>query len=86
MTMRLYERVRIRKLIRADAQYDGWGVNKREPQEGDIGWLIDLLHAPNLPDKYVVEKSDPHTGETIWLADFYEEELEPIDINDEVIV
>ncbi len=85
MTIRLYERVRIRKLIQVEADYDGWRVNKRDPQEGDIGWLIDVLHAPNLPDKYVVEKTDPLTGETIWLADFYGEELESIDSNAEVV-
>ena len=78
MRFRMYERVRIRKLIRADADYNDWIINKRAPQVGDIGCLIDVLHAPSLPDMYVVEYSDSNTGETTWLADFYEDELEPM--------
>lgn len=82
MAIRLYRQVRIRKILQA--HYDGWRVNKRDPQEGDVGWVIDVLHASNLPDKYVVEKTDPSTGETIWLADFYDDELEAVDVKCEV--
>jgi hypothetical protein len=58
--------------------YDGWRVNRRPPAIGDMGTIVDILHAPGLPNKYVVESSDAD-GITIWLADFDAEELAPID-------
>lgn len=75
--LRLYELVRIRQLLQDGASYDGWCVNRRAPQVGDVGRFIDLLHAPGLPDRYVVESSDSE-GVTIWLGDFLLEELEPV--------
>jgi hypothetical protein len=65
-------------MLRDTSQYDGWGVSKRPPEVGETGTLIDVLHAPGLPDHYVVEKTDSATGLTIWLADFEKEELEAV--------
>lgn len=73
-----YSIVRVVKLLLAADEYDGWRMNQRDPQIGDTGTLIDVLHAPNLPDKYVVENVRSN-GRTIWLSDFFAEEIEPID-------
>lgn len=72
-----YGLVRIRQLLRCPAEYDGWRVNQRPPRIGDVGSLLDILHAPGLPDRYVVESSDAD-GVTVWLGDFAAEELEPL--------
>jgi len=70
-----YTKVKICKLIQNPDEYDGWRVNQRMPAIGDVGTLIDILHAEGLPDKYVVEKADTN-GVPIWLSNFFEEELE----------
>jgi hypothetical protein len=72
-----YGLVRIRQLLRPAAEYDGWGVNQRPPRVGDSGTLLNILHAPELPDRYVVESSGPD-GATVWLGDFAAEELESL--------
>lgn len=72
-----YEMVRIRRLLRSAAEYNGWRVNQRPPTVGDVGTLLDVLHAPGLPDRYVVE-SQGTDGATVWLGDFAAEELEPV--------
>jgi hypothetical protein len=78
MELNVYTRVRVCKLVQEEESYDGWGINKRAPQVGDIGFLMDILQAPGLPDKFVVEMSDPSNGTVVWLSDFYREELEPV--------
>jgi len=70
-----YTVVCIRQLLQSPEEYNGWNINQRPPKVGDIGILIDVLTAPNLPDKYVVECSDPD-GTDIWHIDFFAEELE----------
>jgi hypothetical protein len=75
--LRHYGLVRVVQLLSPPEAYDGWRVNRRPPQVGDIGTLVDILHAPDLADKYVVEASGSD-GVTIWLADFDVEELEPV--------
>ena len=72
-----YGLVRIRQLLLPIAEYDGWRVNQRPPQVGDVGTLLDILHAPGLPDRYVVESSG-EDGVTVWLGDFAAEELDPV--------
>ncbi len=72
-----YEKVRVRALLRDSSEYDGWRLNKRPPRVGEVGTLIDILHADGLPDHYVVEKSDA-TGAAIWLSEFLREELEQV--------
>ena len=72
-----YELVRIRQLLQPAAEYDGWCINQRAPQVGDVGTLLDILHAAGVPDRYVVESSDAD-GVTLWLGGFAAEELEPL--------
>ncbi len=70
-----YSLVRIVKLKHPPEKYDGWRLNQRGPQIGDIGTVLDILHAPGFPDDYVVESSGPD-GVDIWLGDFDADELE----------
>ncbi len=72
-----YSTVRVVKLLRSNSDYDDWKVNQRPPAIGDTGILIDFLHTPNLPDRYVVESAGPN-GAPIWLCDFEEGEIESI--------
>jgi hypothetical protein len=75
--LKKYGLVRIRQLLRPAADYDGWRVNQRPPQVGDVGTLLDILHAPGLPDRFVVESSGAG-GVTVWVGDFGAGELEPL--------
>lgn len=54
---------------------DGWKLNMRAPRVGDVGTLVDVLHAAGHPDRFVVECCEH--GATTWLADFAEDELTP---------
>ncbi len=72
-----YGMVRVRQLLHAPEYYDGWRLNQRTPLVGDKGCIVDILHAPGLPDRYVVECSGLD-GVDIWLADFSPEELEAL--------
>ena len=72
-----YGLVRIRQLLQPAAAYDSWSISQRPPLVGDMGTLLDILHAPGLPDRYVVE-SVGADGVTVWLGDFAAEELEPV--------
>jgi hypothetical protein len=74
-SLRLYALVRVRQLLRSPEEYDGWHVNQRPPRIGDLGTIVKILKAPELPLNYVVEASDPD-GATVWLGDFLEDELE----------
>ena len=78
MALEQYELVRIRQLHQPAEAYDGWRVNQRPPQVGDIGTIVDILQAPDLPDGFVVESSGLD-GATIWLGGFRAEELEPLE-------
>ena len=73
-----YQLARVVQLRYPVTTYDGWRVNRRPPAIGDMGTIVEILHAPGLPNKYVVESSDAD-GIAIWLADFDAEELMPID-------
>ena len=46
-----------------------------------MGTIVDILHAPGLPDNYVVESSGSD-GVTVWLGDFWVEELEPFHLRE----
>jgi hypothetical protein len=76
--LKQYSIVRIVKMIRSPNEYDDWGFNQRDPQIGDAGVLIDMLHAPNLPDKYVVENTGKD-GAPIWMSDFFADEIETVE-------
>ncbi len=80
MTLTQFELVRVKCLLRPPSEYDGWRVNKRTPAVGDVGTLVDILHAEGLPDRFVVECCQGD-GETVWLGDFHADELEPYDAN-----
>ena len=67
--------VRIKQLLNSVREYDSWGVNKKPPQVGEVGALIDILSSPERPDKYVVENVSKD-GSPVWLAEFFAEELE----------
>lgn len=72
--LRGYSVVHVRQLLHPSEHYDGWRVNKRHPQVGDEGTIVNILHAPGLSDRYVVESSG-QDGVTVWLGDFSSEEL-----------
>ena len=75
MELKQYELVRVVKMLHPAEYYDGWKLNKRPPELGDVGTIVEILNAPNLPPNYVVEASSPD-GTPVWLGDFLEEELE----------
>lgn len=68
--------VRVTRLLRSPETYDGWGFNKRPPQVGDVGTIVDVFPESGPPENYVVEASMPD-GTTLWLGDFSPDELEP---------
>ena len=76
-SLQQYGLVRIRQLLQPPDAYNGWQVNQRPPQVGDVGALLDVLHAAGRPDRYVVESSGAN-GVSVWLGDFSAEELEPL--------
>ncbi len=78
MRLEQFEMVRVLRLLRLPDEYDGWRVNKRPPNVGDVGIIVDVLRAPGLSDRYVVESSGTD-GVTIWLGDFCEGEIEPVE-------
>ena len=70
-----YARVRVIRISRPWEDYDDWGINKRPPAIGDIGTVVEVLHTPNLPVRYVVE-SVSSDGTTVWLSDLEPGEIE----------
>lgn len=72
-----YQMVRVKKLLRPVEEYNGWWINKRSPEIGDIGTIVEVIQAPRMPDNYIVEASQ-QDGATIWLGDFTEEEIEAV--------
>ena len=70
-----YAVVLVLQLVDNEIDRDGWCVNMRSPQTGDIGTLVDVLHADGFPSRYVVECSNSD-GTTVWLSDFVSKELE----------
>jgi hypothetical protein len=79
MPFEQYSLVRVGQLLCSPDDYDGWRINQRPPQVGDIGTLLDILQVPGLPDRYVVECSGGY-GVDIWLGEFSAEELEDASI------
>jgi hypothetical protein len=53
-----YAVVRVLEIAWVADTYDGWKLNQRAPQIGDIGTIVDILHAEGHPDHYVVECTD----------------------------
>ena len=77
MNVKQYDLVRISKLLHLPDQYNGWEVNERAPEVGDVGTIVEILSGPNLPDCYVVEAVQDD-GYTTWLCNFSAEEIEAI--------
>jgi hypothetical protein len=72
-----FSRVRVKKLLHPVNEYDVWTFSKRPPQIGDIGTVVDIKQATNLPTNYVVECTNSTEG-TVWLCDLNVEEIEVI--------
>lgn len=70
--------VRVRCLLRSPESYDSWRRNRRAPRVGDIGAIVEVLHAPGALDRYVVEASGPD-GVPVWLGDFQAYELAEVE-------
>jgi hypothetical protein len=78
-SLRQYGVVRVRQLLQSPDAYNGWNVNQRPPQVGDVGTVVDIFPGMDgKPDCYVVESSGAD-GVTVWLGDFSAAELEPIE-------
>lgn len=78
MGLALFSPVRVVRLRRAaDDSYDDWGANVRRPIAGDIGVVIDVLHADGFDDRYVVECVG-EDGATLWICDLAPDELQPV--------
>jgi len=59
----------VRRLLRPAEDYDDWKLNQRPLAAGDVGTLLDILHAVDVEPGYAVEASAPD-GTTIWLSIF----------------
>lgn len=75
--LRQFELVRVRKFLQSPESYNGWRINQRVPQIGDVGTIVEILQGDGSPDCFVVESCDSN-GMTLWLGDFQAEELEPL--------
>lgn len=76
--LKQYHLARIVQLLLPPEVYDGWRINRRPPQIGDAGTIVEILQAPGLSHKYILESS-ASDGTTIWLGDFDAEEIESAD-------
>jgi hypothetical protein len=82
MGLKQYDRVRVVRLLNPLEHYGGSEFNVRPPAVGDIGYLIEILQKPGLPDGYLVESSSVATGgSNIWQCIFSAEELERADLD-----
>ncbi|MDB4992722.1 MAG: hypothetical protein JWM74_154 [Myxococcaceae bacterium] len=70
-----YETVRVTQLTAPAASYDGWKVNLRPPNVGDVGVVVEVLQAAGAPERFVVECMDEQSGETLWLSELDATEL-----------
>ena len=77
-----YSIVRVKALLHEASYYDGWKVNQRSPEVGDIGTVVDIIQVTSGGDSYVVE-STASDGSTTWLGDFTAEEIEPVNDADQ---
>jgi hypothetical protein len=74
-----YSWVRIVKLAGKpdDPRYNTIGSYKREPQVGDVGFLMHTFHKDGIPDQFLVDFSLDIEHQRY--GSFLEEELEPKD-------
>jgi hypothetical protein len=74
-----YGMVRVRRLLQPPGAYDGWEVNQRPPQVGDVGRVLEIFPTvDHRPDCYIVESTSPDGG-CVWLGEFVAAELEPLE-------
>jgi hypothetical protein len=71
-----YSVVRVRQLRRPSGDYDGWKVNRRPPQVGDIGAVVEVLTAPAMQEEMYVVECSGSDGVFVWLCSFSFDELE----------
>ena len=76
--MKLYDTVRVIRLLTKNRRYDGTIGVRRAPKVGDVGVLVHEYDGKDPRAPVAVESVDPD-GSTIWLADFDPDELELVD-------
>jgi hypothetical protein len=77
--LRQYGRVRVKQVNQPGVDDDDdWKANRRQPQVGDIGTIVDIVSAPSMPVQYVVESVESREGIAIWLCEFLAEDIEMI--------
>lgn len=70
-----YDVVRVTRLLTPHRQVDGTEGVMRQPEVGDLGTVVHILHDAGGNWKYMVECVD-RGGMTVWLCDFDHQELE----------
>jgi hypothetical protein len=55
-------------------KFNTWGINRRQPEVGDVGIIVEILRNPNGDVAYLVESVNPD-GSAEWLEEFAESEL-----------
>ncbi|HEX9724892.1 MAG TPA: hypothetical protein VGC53_11490, partial [Vicinamibacteria bacterium] len=78
VALKLYDAVRIVRLLKANRYHDGTVGVRRPPQVGDLGTIVHEYDREDPRAPLMVEKSDPD-GHTVWLADFEPDELELVE-------
>lgn len=72
-----YQIVRVRELLFPNNTYDGWKLNKRAPEVGDVGVVVDVHDVIGEDLRYLVECCEAD-GTTIFLSEFDAVEIEPM--------
>ena len=71
----LYEMIRIIKISKSEDDYDGFGINTRKPQIGDVGTIVEIIKTNNNGNVYIVESTSVD-GKPIFLSLFNEDEID----------
>ena len=72
--MQEYDVVRSTRLLTPSRENSGTETVMRQPQVGDVGTIVYVLHDAGTDSKYVVECGD-EDGMTVWFRDFNHNEL-----------
>lgn len=77
--IREYQVVRIARMDRPHQEYVGWGNNRRPPQIGEMGAIVEVSERAGKPGEvaYIVE-GPTLDGEPAWVAEFLEDELQVV--------
>ena len=76
-SLKEYQQVRVVKLLEPADSYNSWNSNDRPPKIGDVGIVVNILTANELPNRYLVDLSN--STEIICFGEFQAEELEPLE-------